>query len=263
MSDGVRLAASTPGRDVASASSHASRTVLPLPRGPWRITGVPGGMPLERSARSVRNSAWSCSRPARYGGVAPVPGRNGPRADGDDISAVIAATTARGARGNGRRSALEPLLSAYGADGSAGVFAGPRRTLGPSASPRADRAAPWNAGVLAGLRRTLGPSGGLVSTAPPLGAPASSPARAAPSVPQPVFVPTAPPHGTPASSPAYAASSAPQAVSCRPRRPLERRHPRRPAPHRRSLSQSSCRLRRRAERPWGGPRTMPACGGGR
>ena len=82
----------------------------------------------------------------------------------------------------------------------------------------------------------------------PMGAPASSPARAAPSAPQPVLVPTAPPHGTPASSPAYAAPSAPQAVSCRPRRPLERRRPRRPVPHRRSLSQSSCRLRRPMER---------------
>ncbi len=178
------------------------------------------------------------------------------------------------------------------------VSAGPmerRRPRRPAPHPRplrqshADRAAPWNAGVLAGLRRTLGPLASLMPSAPPHGAPASSPACAAASVPWTVscrqrrpmerrrprrpaphrrplrqsragsatpwnagvhaglrrslgplasLMPSAPPHGAPASSPACAAPSAPQAVSCRPRRPMERRRPRRPAPHPRSLGQS-------------------------
>ena len=62
------------------------------------------------------------------------------------------------------------------------------------------------------------------------------------------------PHGAPASSPACAAPSAPQPASCRPRRPMERRRPRRPTPHRRPLSQSPPTVP-----PHGAPASSPAC----
>ena len=79
----------------------------------------------------------------------------------------------------------------------------PRRPAPHLRSPRqspADRAAPWSAGVPAGLRHTF----------------------------------------------------APPAVSCRQRRPMERRRPRRPAPTLEVPQAISCRQRRRADRPWAG-----------
>ncbi len=106
---------------------------------------------------------------------------------------------------------------------SAGVLAGLRRTAGPSRSllpttPPHGATAPWSAGVLAGLRRTAGPSGSLLPTAP---APWSAGVLAGlrrTAGPSGSLLPTAPPHGAPASSPACAAPSVPQAVSCRQRR---------------------------------------------
>ena len=94
-----------------------------------------------------------------------------------------------------------------------------RRSLGQSP---ADRAGPWSAGVLAGLRHTFTPSASHLPTAPAHGAPAFSPARAAPSLPQ--------------------------AVTCRPRRPMERRRPRRPAPHLHAAQAWSARPRMRPDR---------------
>ncbi len=92
--------------------------------------------------------------------------------------------------------------------------------------------APWSAGVLAGLRRTIGPMERRRPRRPaphrrPHGAPASSPACAAPLISQ----------GAPASSPASATPLAPWSAGVlaglrRTIGPMERRRPRRPPPHR-------------------------------
>ena len=77
--EGSRKTTSRFGREADSSSSHASNTVLPLPRGQWRTTSAGGGMPFPRSTSRPRRSVCSASRPARYGGGEPEPGRKGPR----------------------------------------------------------------------------------------------------------------------------------------------------------------------------------------
>ena len=111
-SAGRRVEGSTPASGAASRRSQLRRAVLPLPRGPNITTCVPGAMPRASSVSSSRKNVCSSFRPARYGGVAPVPGRKGPRADLEDIPAVIAGAGWRAAgirfpapAGCGRRSA--------------------------------------------------------------------------------------------------------------------------------------------------------------
>lgn len=76
--DGANPITSTPAQSFTNSSSQTSNTVLPFPRGPYNTIPAGEGMPRRSSSRWRRNRDCSSSRPARYGGSPPGPGRNGP-----------------------------------------------------------------------------------------------------------------------------------------------------------------------------------------
>ncbi len=153
----------------------------------------------------------------------------------------------------GPRRTLRPsrsLLPTAPHPWSAGVLAGPPRTLRPSHSLPPNPPHPWSAGVLAGLRRTPRPSHSLPPNPPPCRRTVGRVAHAP--------CPPAAVAGEDTGAPELARPDLWNSG------PMERRRPRRPAPHPPSLTQSPAEpAALPTNRGPGGPWTMPACGGGR